>query len=102
MTIIGTTRIISISLAIYIRTASGYSVFSSQESKRSSVPSQTDNVNIELPDFDVLFHQIREVSPLACMAFDCQEGGFAVSDEKCKLILILYDCNCEFCSNSYL
>ena len=76
-----------LSCTTFIYTASGFSVFPSQESKRLSVPSQVDNVNIELPDFDILFSQIREVSPLACMAFDGQEGGFAVAEEKCKLLV---------------
>jgi len=31
-----------------------------------------------------LFGRIREVSPLAAMAIDGQDGGFDIADQKCK------------------
>ncbi len=50
-----------------------------------TTPSKTDGVEIELPDFDELFHRIVEVSPLAGLAISGEGGGFSVADEKCKL-----------------
>lgn len=47
-----------------------------------TTPSKTDGVEIEIPDFDELFGRIREVSPLAAMAIDGQDGGFDVADQK--------------------
>ena len=62
-------------------------------SRQRSVPSSVPNVQIELPDFDVLFDNIRELSPLTNMMIsECQNSsvgeyhhGFAVADEMCKL-----------------
>ena len=59
-------------------------LFTDNQTRQRLTPSTVDNVEIELPDFDELFRRIREVSPLACMVIEGEEGGFAVADEKCK------------------
>ena len=59
-------------------------MFTEQRAMQRTTPSKTDGVEIEIPDFDELFGRIREVSPLAAMAIDGQDGGFDVADQKCK------------------
>jgi len=56
-------------------------IFTQQPAMQRTTPSKTDGVEIELPDFDELFGRIKEVSPLAAMAIDGKEGGFAVADQ---------------------
>ena len=78
-----------------------FSVFPSNSIKYA--PSSVPNVNIEMPDFDVLFDNIREVSPLFSQCLEGSEGekrirgegdcegesehdfGFASADQMCKL-----------------
>lgn len=66
--------------------ASAFSMpmFTQQRAMQRTTPSKTDGVEIELPDFDELFGRIREVSPLAAMAIDGKDGGFAVADQMRK------------------
>jgi len=59
-------------------------MFTEQRAMQRTTPSKTDGVEIEIPDFDELFGRIREVSPLAAMAIDGQDGGFDIADQKCK------------------
>lgn len=68
-----------------------FSVFPAQKNMCRYVPTiQDDNVDIELPDFDQLFQTIREVSPLASLAMNCETGGFDVADQKCKSLKISF------------
>jgi len=50
-------------------------------------PSETEGVEIELPDFDEMFGRIQAVSPLAKLAIEGggtgEGGGFAAVDETC-------------------
>jgi hypothetical protein len=59
-------------------------MFTQQRAMQRTTPSKTEGVEIELPDFDELFGRIKEVSPLAAMAIDGKDGGFAVADQICK------------------
>mmetsp|Transcript_42912 Transcript_42912/g.63662 ORF Transcript_42912/g.63662 Transcript_42912/m.63662 type:complete len:322 (-) Transcript_42912:259-1224(-) len=45
--------------------------------EQRTTPTKTEGVEIELPNFDVLFDQIQQVSPLAQAAFQLRDGGFA-------------------------
>ncbi len=45
-----------------------------------TVPSKTEGVEIELPNFDELFNRIQQVSPLARLAMEGGTGGFANAD----------------------
>lgn len=56
-------------------------MFTQQRAMQRTTPSKTDGVEIELPDFDELFGRIKEVSPLAAMALEGREGGFAIADQ---------------------
>lgn len=47
---------------------------------KRTVPSKTDGVEIELPNFDELFHRIKLVSPLARLVLEGGTGGFANAD----------------------
>ena len=68
-----------------------FSVFPAQKNMCRYVPTvQDENVDIELPDFGELFQIIREVSPLASLAIDCETGGFEVADKKCKSLSSRY------------
>ena len=46
-------------------------------STATKAPSKTRGVEIEMPDFDELFRRIQKVSPLARLAIERKEGGFA-------------------------
>ena len=59
-------------------------MFTQHRAMQRTTPSKTEGVEIELPDFDELFGRIKEVSPLAAMAIDGKEGGFAIADQMCK------------------
>lgn len=56
-------------------------MFTEQKTMQRTTPSKTDGVEIEIPNFDELFGRIKEVSPLAALAFDGKEGNFQVADE---------------------
>lgn len=54
-------------------------------SDATKVPTKTKGVEIELPNFDELFANIQKLSPLAKLAIESKEGGFAsIDDQKCK------------------
>eukprot|EP00591_Stephanopyxis_turris_P006863 CAMPEP_0195518720 /NCGR_PEP_ID=MMETSP0794_2-20130614/13558_1 /TAXON_ID=515487 /ORGANISM="Stephanopyxis turris, Strain CCMP 815" /LENGTH=335 /DNA_ID=CAMNT_0040647741 /DNA_START=139 /DNA_END=1146 /DNA_ORIENTATION=+ len=55
-------------------------IFTATTPKRA--PSKTVGVEIELPNFDELFHRIMHVSPLARQIVDREEGGFEAIDDK--------------------
>ena len=82
------------SVSIRIQTqVSAFTVFPENNNGMiRSTPSKIPDVQIELPDFDALFDNIREVSPLASMIITQDqsgeyvggEQGFEIADEKCK------------------
>ena len=73
----------------HIQMTLAFSVFPAQQNMCRYVPTvQDENVDIELPDFEKLFQTIREVSPLASLAMDCETGGFEVADKKCKSLFV--------------
>ena len=43
-----------------------------------TVPSKSEGVEIELPDFDELFNRIQQVSPLARLAMEGGTGGLSL------------------------
>lgn len=45
------------------------------------VPSKTNGVSIELPDFNDFFAQVKKASPLAELAMEGRDGGFFVMDD---------------------
>ena len=76
-TIVIISRLANISLAAF--SSSAPSIF--QPEMSLNVPSKVEGVDIELPNFDVLFDRIHQVSPLARAAMEGKEGGFAnISD----------------------
>ena len=76
------------SLQVSVGVSAFSAMFPDQQSGKRLTPSAVEGVRIELPDFDVLFQNIREVSPLAYMVLDQDEitGGFAAADEKCMCL----------------
>ena len=64
-------------------------MFQEHVAMQRTAPSKTEGVEIELPDFDELFSRIKQVSPLARIAFEGRgnkEGcGFEAIDDTCKL-----------------
>lgn len=81
---------ISFGIILYLHAHDSSHAFSvSVDQSQRSVPSKVPFVNIELPNFDHLFDDIREVSPLAALLIsDYQKGkgyegdrGFAAADE---------------------
>lgn len=80
-----TTTIITIIMSTtQIRSCHGFSVPMFQEHllTQNSVPSKTEGVEIDLPDFDELFGRIQQVSPLARMAINGGYGGFENVDDQ--------------------
>jgi hypothetical protein len=73
-----------LSVAILNSNVSGFSLpmFTEQTAMQRTTPSKTDGVEIELPDFDELFSRIQEVSPLARLAINRDQGDLDVADEK--------------------
>jgi len=51
-------------------------------STATTSPSKTQGVVIEMPDFDELFGRIKAVSPLARLAIERKDGGFAAADDQ--------------------
>jgi len=45
------------------------------------VPSKTNGVGVELPDFDDFFAHVKKASPLAELAMEGRDGGFFVMDD---------------------
>jgi len=50
-------------------------IFREKPLERKSVPSKSNEAEIELPDFEVIFERIRRVSPLARAVIDEQENA---------------------------
>ncbi len=50
----------------------------------TKVPTKTEGIEIEMPNFDELFGRIQKLSPLAQLAIETKEGGFAAVIEKCE------------------
>ena len=75
-----------------LATAQGFSsaLFHEAPTLQRTTPSQTDGVDIELPDFDELFDRIQQVSPLAREVIsrngvvDNGPKGFQAIDDHCK------------------
>lgn len=65
-------------------------IFTEQKAMQRTTPSKTEGVEIELPDFDELFGRIQDVSPLARMSIEGEEGGLDVADQKCKFFVPSY------------
>lgn len=57
-------------------------IFTEQKAMQRTTPSKTEGVEIELPDFDELFGRVQDVSPLARMSIEGEEGGLDVADQK--------------------
>ena len=64
------------------------SLFTPVVTNQKTAPSKRNGVEIELPDFDALFDQIQQVSPLTKLAFEGGgrngKRGFAAIEEKGK------------------
>ena len=62
-------------------------VFQETHHLRKQMPSKTEGVEIELPDFDELFRRIRQVSPLAdkILSGDHKGKGLQEIDDTRKL-----------------
>jgi len=58
--------------------------FNMPASLAAKVPTKTEGIEIEMPNFDELFGRIQKLSPLAQLAIESKEGGFAVVNEKCE------------------
>lgn len=58
--------------------------FNMPASAAAKVPTKTEGVEIEMPNFDELFARIQKLSPLAQLAIESKEGGFAAVNEKCE------------------
>lgn len=56
--------------------------FNMPASIAAKVPTKTEGVEIEMPNFDELFGRIQKLSPLAQLAIESKEGGFAAVNEK--------------------
>ena len=61
-------------------------MFTQQKAMQHRTPSKTEGVEIELPNFEELFGRIAEVSPLANLAMNNDQGGFDHADQNCKFI----------------
>mmetsp|Transcript_12944 Transcript_12944/g.18558 ORF Transcript_12944/g.18558 Transcript_12944/m.18558 type:complete len:349 (-) Transcript_12944:93-1139(-) len=55
--------------------------FVAPTSEATKVPTKTKGVEIEMPNFDELFANIQKLSPLAKLAIESKEGGFASIDD---------------------
>lgn len=58
--------------------------FNMPASVAAKVPTKTEGVELEMPNFDELFARIQKLSPLAQLAIESKEGGFAAVNEKCE------------------
>jgi hypothetical protein len=58
--------------------------FTMPASVAAKVPTKTEGIEIEMPNFDELFGRIQKLSPLAQLAIESKEGGFAVVNEECE------------------
>ena len=92
MTLIGATSsfmwIVGFSLVPSIA-AFGQALFQEQPTAQLTFQSQDEGVEIEMPDFDELFHRVKEISPLARVAMEGgvhPDGakGFEAIDKTCK------------------
>mmetsp|Transcript_20799 Transcript_20799/g.23583 ORF Transcript_20799/g.23583 Transcript_20799/m.23583 type:complete len:312 (+) Transcript_20799:259-1194(+) len=84
MTLLSLKRITVVTFLVgaSIDVSSGFTATMWQEAPAmpSFVPSKTEGVEIELPDFDELFNRIQQVSPLARLAIEGGTGGFENCD----------------------
>ena len=77
--------------------AFGNALFQEQPTQqRLTFQSANDGIEIELPDFDELFHRVKQVSPLARVAMgegndqsaDRWSQGFAAIDNSCRYHIV--------------
>ena len=91
--------VVSCGLLVFVPTTSafgnGAALFQEHPTEQKlTFQSQDVGVDIELPDFDELFHRIKEISPLSRVAMEkgmrdddndgAQRRGFDAIDENCE------------------